>query len=135
MIAEIFCFILGVLVASFIFKIFLNFLVRKKVEEELSKVKKKILERSRAVIKGKIAEQLVTILPEFPFNPADARFIGNPVDYIIFDGYTRVKDEGEGNIRIVFMEVKKGSGKLSRIEKKIKEAVERKRVDWVTLKL
>ena len=52
------------------------------------------------------------VLPDFLFNPVDARFISSPVDYIIFDGPTEVSDEKKQSIRIVFMDVKKGSGSL-----------------------
>ena len=61
---------------------------------------------------GRISEQMVPLLPEFPFASADARFIGNPVDFVVFDGFTPVKD-GKGEISIVLVEVKKGKGKLT----------------------
>jgi len=93
-------------------------------------IKNDVLKRSRAVIKGKISEQLVAMLPDFKYNAADARFIGNPIDYVIFDGYS---DESE--MQIVFMDVKKGTGKLSKVQQRIKEAVEKKRVRWETLHL
>ena len=68
-------------------------------------------------------------------NPADARFIGSPVDYIIFDGLTEVADEKSREIRIVFMDVKKGTGSLTRTQRVIKKAVENKAVSWETLKI
>ena len=43
---------------------------------------------SRAVLKGKMAEQFAPILPEFQYLPSDAKFLGDPVDYVVFDGYT-----------------------------------------------
>ncbi len=48
------------------------------------KIRKETLDRSRGVIKGKIGEQLAPLLPMFEYNPSDARFIGSPVDYIVF---------------------------------------------------
>jgi len=44
------------------------------------------VDTSRAVLKGKIAEQIAPLLPGFlaKYNPADARFIGSPIDYLIF---------------------------------------------------
>ena len=70
-------------------------------------------------------------MPEFKYNPADARFLGNPIDYLIFDGYSN--DE---KINLVFMDVKKGEhAKLSKKQEKIKEAVDNKRVKWQTLNL
>jgi len=93
------------------------------------------LESSRVTIKGKIYEQLAPILPGFNYNPADARFLGNPIDYIIFDGYTEAKG-GTGRVRrIVLMDVKTGKAKLSDSQKKIREAVESGAVMWETLEL
>ena len=98
-------------------------------------IRKDAVNRSRSTLKGKIAEQLAPVLPEFLFNPADARFIGSPVDYIIFDGLTEVSDERKASIKIVFMDVKKGGGSLSRTQKVIKKAVEEKAVRWETLRI
>jgi predicted Holliday junction resolvase-like endonuclease len=44
--------------------------------------------RSHSTLKRRITEQMAPVLPGFLFNPAYARFIGSPVDYIIFDGLT-----------------------------------------------
>ena len=43
--------------------------------------------KSRAVLKGTLAEQLAPIFKIFGYNPSDAQFFGDPVDYVIFDGY------------------------------------------------
>jgi predicted Holliday junction resolvase-like endonuclease len=98
-------------------------------------IRKDSVNRSRSTLKGKIAEQMAPVLPEFPFNPADARFIGSPVDYIIFDGLTGVADEKSREIRIVFMDVKHGTGTLTRTQRIIRDAVENKAVSWQTMKI
>jgi predicted Holliday junction resolvase-like endonuclease len=100
-----------------------------------NEIRKDSVNRSRSTLKGKIAEQMAPIMPNFAFNPADARFIGSPVDYIIFDGLTDVADDQKTSIRIVFMDVKKGAGKLTRVQRIIKKAVEDKEVAWQTLHL
>jgi predicted Holliday junction resolvase-like endonuclease len=76
---------------------------------------------------------MAPLLPAFPFSPADARFIGNPIDFVVFDGYTLAKDEKGDAISVVLVEVKKGKGKLSREEILIKKAVEEGRVSWRTI--
>lgn len=98
-------------------------------------IKKKTLETSRASLKGRIGEQMAPLLPIFEYNPADARFIGNPIDYVIFDRYTDVKDRNtDDQITIIFMDVKTGkSAYLNPTQKKIKEAVESGRINWKTL--
>lgn len=127
---------LGIFLVYFYFKAKIQLEVQKYIQEKIEQIKKETLERSRAVLKGKISEQLITLIPSFPYNPADARFLGNPIDYIIFDGYTQVKDNKEGKIKIIFLDVKKGeSAKLSRTEKAIEEAIKNKRVEFATLKL
>jgi len=77
--------------------------------EAAGEIRKDSVNRAGSTLKGKIAEQLAPVLPGFLFNPADARFIGSPVDYVIFDELTGVSDEKEQSIRIVFMDVKKAT--------------------------
>jgi predicted Holliday junction resolvase-like endonuclease len=103
--------------------------------ETAGEIRKDSVNRSRSTLKGKIAEQMAPVLPDFGFNPADARFIGSPVDYIIFDGLTRVADDKEDEVQIVFMDVKKGSGALTRTQRLIRQAVEKKAVAWRTMRI
>jgi predicted Holliday junction resolvase-like endonuclease len=103
--------------------------------EVAPEIRKDSVNRSRSTLKGKIAEQMAPLLPEFTFNPADARFIGSPVDYIIFDGLTDVADDRKKEIRIIFMDVKHGTGSLTRTQRVIRDAVSEKKVSWETLKL
>jgi predicted Holliday junction resolvase-like endonuclease len=98
-----------------------------------NEIRKDSVNRSRSTLKGRISEQMAPLLPEFPFSPADARFIGNPIDFVVFDGYTKVKDEKGDAISVVLVEVKKGKGKLSREETLIKRAVEEGRISWKTI--
>jgi predicted Holliday junction resolvase-like endonuclease len=77
------------------------------------------LERSRAVLKGKIGEQLAPILDIFPFDVADARFLGAPVDFIVFNGYSDGQTE-----EVVLVEIKTGKSRLSKRERNIKKVVE-----------
>ena len=98
-----------------------------------SDIRKDSVNRSRSTLKGRISEQMAPLLPEFPFASADARFIGNPIDFVVFDGYTKVKDEKGDIISVVLVEVKKGKGKLSREQTLIKKAVEEGRVSWRTI--
>jgi predicted Holliday junction resolvase-like endonuclease len=89
-------------------------------------VRRDALLRSRAVIAGKVVEQLTPYLPDFPFNPKDARFLGSPVDLVVFDGL----DEGAVR-RVVFVEVKTNGGTLSERERDLRDAVRARRVEWL----
>jgi len=81
--------------------------------------------RSQATITGLVHEQLIPYLPGFPFNPKDARFLGSPVDLVIFDGL----DAGELR-EVVFIEVKTGGASLSKRERQLRDAVRAGRVSW-----
>ena len=105
--------------------------------EQESSVRRDAAERSRYVLKGKIAEHMVPLFSDvFPFDPSDARFIGAPIDYLIFDGYTAVKDDkSEQPITVILADIKTGNATLNKTERKIKEAVEAGRVRWETIHL
>jgi predicted Holliday junction resolvase-like endonuclease len=87
------------------------------------------VQRSQAVTAGKVYEQLVPYLPGFPFNPKDVRFLGTPVDLVVFDGLS------EGAVRrIVFVEVKTSGSDLSARERRVRDAVNARRVEWSELR-
>ena len=94
------------------------------------RVKKEAIEKSKAIVRGKVTEQIAPYLPGFKYNPKDVRFIGSPIDFVVFDGL----DEGDLR-KVVFVEVKTGKASLSNREKLIKEAIEEKRVAWEMWKL
>ena len=77
------------------------------------------IKKSRAVLGGQFTEQIAPYLPGFKHDPTEARFIGSPVDFVVFKGIA----EGEPS-EIVFVEVKTGKAKLSERERKLKEVVE-----------
>src|SRR6266446_5881136 len=82
------------------------------------------VQRSLAVTAGKVYEQLVPYLPDFGFNPKDARFLGSPVDFVVFDGLS------EGAVRrVVFVEVKTGNAQLSTRERLVRDTVKAGRVE------
>lgn len=87
--------------------------------------------RSRAVLCGLAGEQLAPLLPHFPCNAGDVRFIGKPVDYVAFPGMA----EGGEVKDIVFIEVKSGNAGLSKREREIKAAVKARRVYWQEYRL
>ncbi len=99
-------------------------------QQALKEARNRSIDGSRAVIKGKIAEQLAPVLPDFKYLPSDARFIGDPVDYIIFNGYTDLKDNGgiESNLEIVILDIKTGHASLSRFQQAIARAINAGRV-------
>ena len=82
--------------------------------------------QSRAVLGGKFVEQLAPYLPEFKYDPTEARFIGSPIDLIVFPGLASGDPE-----EIVIMEIKTGkTGQLTPQERKIRQLIEDGMVRW-----
>jgi predicted Holliday junction resolvase-like endonuclease len=106
-----------------------------KIENEKT-VREDALTRSRLVLKGKIAEQLAPLFKFFGHNPSDARFIGDPVDYVIFENYTKVKERVEDEpITIILADVKTGKAELTYEQKRIKEGIEKGLVKFKTIRV
>lgn len=102
-----------------------------KYRKALKKVRQDAVKRSGAVKGGQIAEQLAPFLPNFPCNPADAHFLGQPVDYIAFPGLCEKNTVDE----ILLIEVKTNTSQLSGREKEIREAVKSGRIRYVEYRI
>ena len=95
-------------------------------EEEKGKAIREAIAQSRAVLGGKFTEQMAPYLPEFNYDPTEARFIGSPIDFIVFPGLAKGDPE-----EIVIMEIKSGkTGQLTPQEKKIRQLIEDGMVRW-----
>lgn len=101
-------------------------------DEDLRAARQDTLSRSHMTVSGKVQEHLAPLFPEFcdEFNPRDARFLGSPVDFVVFDGL----DSGEVT-RVVFVEVKTGRSALSARERRVRDAIEQGKVEWRLLRL
>lgn len=87
-------------------------------------------EGSRRALSGQVAEHWAPYVEGFPGNPADARFLGAPIDYIVFDGLA------EGALReIILVEVKSGRSSLSTRERAVRECVRDGRVRFVEVRM
>jgi predicted Holliday junction resolvase-like endonuclease len=95
-----------------------------------ARIRQNAANRSYSVILGQVTEHLIPFHTKFPFNPKDSRFIGSPIDLIVFDGVSDELDE----VTIYFVEIKTGRGYLSSKQKKIKDAVDNNRVKWHLVK-
>ena len=113
----IFIFIIGYLIGKYI--------AQKKFEEKVPDIRETAIKQSRAVLSGQFSEQLAPYLPDFPYKPTEARFIGKPIDFVVFRGMDEKKID-----EIVFVEVKSGQSQLSKVEKTLKSAVENKKISW-----
>jgi len=118
---------LGVLVLVFLVIGFLlgKWIVNMQWLEKIPEIRADAVKRSRAVLGGQFSEQLAPYLPDFNYSPTEARFIGKPIDFIIFKGMDE-KDIKE----VVFVEVKSGKSGLSTHERKLRDVIKDKKVVW-----
>ncbi len=104
-------------------------------DETLRKEVVKALQIQRPVVKGKISEQVFPLLSDKVGNLSDLRFVGDPIDYVYFDGLSEAREGNGDSIRIKFMEIKTGDAKINRAEGLVKDAVNYKKVDWEEIRL
>lgn len=121
--------------------------LRAECDKRVNQARKESAASSRSIVRGIISEQLAPFLPGFEFFPGDCRFLGQPVDYIVFSGMCNERDTaigGEGNgqedgketdLEIVFIDVKTGNAQLSRIQRLIRNAVQAGRVSFETFQI
>ncbi len=125
--------IIGILII-FLIAIIIAFWIGNKVgawkkhrewEGQVDGIRSDAVMRSRAVLSGNFSEQLAPYLPDFDYNPSDCRFIGKPVDFIVFNGLS------EGKLRdITFLEIKSGDSKLNSNQRDLKKIVDEKKVKF-----
>ena len=79
---------------------------------------------SQSVKYGKLTEQWIPFSKDFPFSQEKFRFLGNPIDGLVFE-----------ENKIVFCEFKTASSQLNENQKKIRDLVQNKNVEWLEFKI
>lgn len=75
---------------------------------------------------GQISEHLVPFLEKCQHDPKNMHFLGNPIDYVVFDF-----DQGA----ITFLEVKSGNSKPSKRQKTVKNIIKSGRVYYEEIRI
>ena len=103
---------------------------------DLRRVRREALDLGRALVKVRVGDALAGDTPSLPFAPADARFLGHPVHYVVFDGHTEVKDRSAASLReVVFVSLVPRGTSPSPFVELVRECVAAGRVEWMTLSL
>lgn len=104
-------------------------------KEEEKRIREDAIKKSKSVMLGKMWEQIVPHYrpTDFTFTPSDARFIGAPVDFIIFEG------SSESDIKeVIFLEIKTSKSRLNSQQSKLKKLIDSlnsKLVRWETINI
>ena len=100
-----------------------------KWQKNLLSLRRDIAEKQRVGIKGKITEAFAPFLPDFPYKASECKFIGDPIDYLVFEGLD------ERDVKAIhLLEVKEGTSKLSKHQKQIKDIVDSAGTEKITFK-
>ena len=97
-----------------------------RLREAEKRIREDAIRKSEAVIRGKVTETLIPFFPDFKYDSQDARFLGTPVDLVVFDGLS------EGQVRkVVFIEIKTGkNANLSTRERMVRNCIRNRRVAY-----
>ena len=106
-----------------------------KIKETIETTRKETLKKSRAVLRGQASEHLAPYVLK-DTNPKDYRFMGNPVDYVCFDGLSDVLD-GTSNVveSVRFIDIKTGKSTLNKSQRRIRDAIKDGRVTFEVINL
>ena len=92
---------------------------KRQLAEDKKKKPEKITVSAQASNFGKIAEQIVPAFLTFPYKQNECRPLFEPIDYIIF---TNLSEKGRVEA-IKFVDVKTGSGRLTKEQRQIRDRV------------
>lgn len=102
-------------------------MTRKALELEMEKNKTVVSQKKSSETRlGQISEHLVPFLANCKYDPKSMHFLGQPIDYIVFDF-----DEGA----ITFVEVKSGNSKPNKRQKIIKNIIKTGRVFFEEIRI
>jgi predicted Holliday junction resolvase-like endonuclease len=80
--------------------------------------------QSQSVKYGQLTEQWIPFSKNFPFNSQNFRFIGKPIDGISFE-----------EDKVIFVEFKTNKSQLSESQRRVKDLVRDKKVEWFELRV
>ena len=110
---------------------------QQQLAKDIKEAQKRSNNMQRNVLKGQIGEQFTPFITDFPYNPSDCRFMGEPIDYVIFqnlhecaDGNVPIED-----VHLIIAEVKTGNARLNQRQKIIKQVIENGQVSFKELRI
>ena len=96
----------------------------KKQLEDINKILSQ--KKSSEVRLGQIGEHFAPLLKDFPYDSKNARFLGSPIDFVVFD---------LDNNRIIFMEFKTGNAKETVKQRKVRDIIKAGNVTYEVMRV
>jgi|TARA_R110000751_G_scaffold1976_6_gene7531 predicted Holliday junction resolvase-like endonuclease len=128
--------ITGYLTVAFIFLMFMAFCISvsriynsqaaciKKLNDDNTKLLSQ--KKSSETRLGQIGEHFAPFLDVFPYDPKEARFLGSPIDFVVFDF------EGD---QIVLVEFKTGNSRESKRQRQVRDMVAKGSVKYEVIRV
>ena len=97
----------------------------RKANEAIEREKiQKSLNKGQSVKHGQMAEQFMPFMTEFPYDPQDFKFLGQPIDGVVFE-----------DDRIVLIEFKTGKSNLSPSQRNIRQLAEKRKIEFDLIRI
>ena len=96
----------------------------KKQLEDINKILSQ--KKSSEVRLGQIGEHFAPLLKDFPYDSKNARFLGSPIDFVVFD---------LDNNRIIFMEFKTGTSKETAKQRQVRDIIKAGNVTYEVMRV
>ena len=103
---------------------------KSKRDNDILQARKDSTKKQRATIKGQISETLAPWSMTIVDSVSELNFLGNPIDFIGFQGL-----DGKDDVNIKFIEVKSGKSKLNSNQRRVRDAVIAKRIEWAEVRI
>jgi len=94
-----------------------------KIKQAVEAARADSIKRQRSILKGQATEHLAPYINS-EYNPKDYKFIGDPIDYVIYDGLSDIKSKDDEIRNIIFMDIKTGKSQLNRVQRAIKKCIQ-----------
>ena len=116
--------ILG-LVCAFLIKLY--YYQQDTIKKQLEDINKIISQKKSSEVRlGQVSEHFAPLLKDFPYDTKNIRFLGSPIDLILFD---------IDNNRIIFIEVKTGKSSQTKKQRQIRDIIKAGNVEYQVVRI
>lgn len=116
--------ILG-LVCAFLIKLY--YYQQGTIKKQLEDINKLISQKKSSEVRlGQISEHFAPLLKDFPYETKNVRFLGSPIDLVVFD---------IDNNKIIFIEVKTGKSSQTKKQRQIRDIIKAGNVEYEVMRI
>jgi predicted Holliday junction resolvase-like endonuclease len=114
-----------VLVCAFLVKLY--YYQQGTIKRQLKDINKILSQKKSSEVRlGQIGEHFAPLLKDFPYNSKNVRFLGSPIDFVVFD---------LDNNRIIFIEFKTGNAKETVKQRKVRDIIKAGNVTYEVMRV